>query len=530
MVAAVAEGSIAKREGVRPGDQMVSINGHVLRDVIDYRFYGAEEKLEIIVERGGQPRAFQVERGYDEDLGIEFAAPTFDGIRRCNSQCAFCFIAGMPKGMRPSLYVRDDDYRYSFLFGNFCTLTNLTEDDWQRLAEQRLSPLYVSVHATDLALRRRILGNPTAPDVMDQLRRLGELGIQLHTQVVLMLGLNDGPALAQTVADLAALHPAVQSIAIVPVGLTRYQRCDLRPYRPDETEPILDQIAAWQREYRKERGLNLVYASDEWYLLAGHEVPSADEYDGFPQLENGVGLTRVLLDEWEEIKLRTQGSTRIKSAAQENMTANFKGRANKSSKNSVARQSNEARLPKPQRLQKSAAVSSPIIRAYRDLVNPQDSLSYSSTAEQSPYDIKVRKITLVCGTLIAPLLEEIEAEFSQLAGFEVEVIPVVNKFFGPTVTVSGLLTGQDVIAALQQRTLEGRDLGDVVFLPRTMFDASGEVTLDDMALSEIGARLGTRVETAGAMGELVGLCWLLFHESNWIDFPYGVQRGDEDNP
>ena len=428
VIAAVAEGSIAERKGVRPGDQMVSINGHVLRDVIDYRFYGVEEEVEIIAERDGQRMVFQVERGYNEDLGIEFAAPTFDGIRRCNSQCAFCFLAGMPKGMRPSLYVRDDDYRYSFLFGNFITLTNLTEADWQRLAEQRLSPLYVSVHATDLALRRRILGNPAAPHVMAQLRRLGELGIQLHTQVVLMPGLNDGPALAQTVADLAALYPAVQSIAIVPVGLTRYHRCDLRPYRPDEAGPILDQIIAWQREYRRHYNLNLVYASDEWYLLAGHEVPPADEYDGFPQLENGVGLTRVFLDEWEETRSRVQGST-----------------------------------------------------------------------------FKAGKIILVCGTLIAPLLEEIAAEFGRLTGLEVESIPVVNKFFGPTVTVSGLLTGRDVIAALQQRTLEGRDLGDVVFLPRTMFDSTGEVTLDDMTPLEIGARLGTRVEIAGAMGELVAL-------------------------
>jgi putative radical SAM enzyme (TIGR03279 family) len=455
VVAAVAEGSIAERKGVRPGDQMVSINGHVLRDVIDYRFYGAEEELEIIVERDGQRWVFHVERSYDEDLGIEFTAPTFDGIRRCNSQCAFCFIAGMPKGMRPSLYVRDDDYRYSFLFGNFVTLTNLTEGDWQRLAEQRLSPLYVSVHATDLALRRRILGNPAAPDAMGQLQRLGELGIQLHTQIVLMPGLNEGPALAQTVADLATLHPTVQSIAIVPVGLTRYHRCDLRPYRPDEAGPILDQISAWQRKYRSQHGLNLVYASDEWYLLADHEVPSAQAYDGFPQLENGVGLTRVFLDEWEETRFRVWDSTLNLS------------------------------LP-PDHSPAASGVDCGPRRA------------------KSSDGIKVRKIALVCGTLIAPVLEEIAAEFGQLTGLTVEVIPVVNGFFGPTVTVSGLLTGQDVMAALQQRTLEGRDdLGDVVFLPRTMLDAAGEVTLDDMTPLEIGARLGMRVEIAGAMGELV---------------------------
>jgi putative radical SAM enzyme (TIGR03279 family) len=454
VIAAVAEGNIAKREGMRPGDQMVSINGHVLRDVIDYRFYGAEEELEIIVERDDQRMVFQVARDYDEDLGIEFAAPTFDGIHRCNSHCAFCFIAGMPKGMRPSLYVRDDDYRYSFLFGNFVTLTNLTEGDWQRLAEQRLSPLYVSVHATDLALRRRILGNRAAPDVMEQLRRLGELDIQLHTQVVLVPGLNDGPALAQTVADLATLYPAVQSIAIVPVGLTRYHRCDLRSYQPDEAEPIFEQITAWQREYRKQHSLNLVYASDEWVLLAGHQVPSADEYDGFPQLENGVGLTRVFLDEWEETRSRVQDSTL-----------------------DLARCGSSRTCSAPAKRETSFA-----------------------TPEEHSFSTKARKIVLVCGTLIAPLMEEIAAELGHLTGLEVEVIPVVNEFFGPTVTVSGLLTGRDAIAALQ-----GRDLGDAVFLPRAMFDAAREVTLDDMTPLEIGARLGVRAEIAGAMGELVDL-------------------------
>jgi putative radical SAM enzyme (TIGR03279 family) len=462
LIATVADGSIAEGEGIRPGDQMVSINGHILRDVIDYRFYGAEEELEIIIERDDQRMVFQVARDYDEDLGIEFAAPTFDGIHRCNSHCAFCFIAGMPKGMRPSLYVRDDDYRYSFLFGNFVTLTNLTEGDWQRLAEQRLSPLYVSVHATDLALRRRILGNPATPDVMDQLHRLGELDIQLHTQVVLVPGLNDGSALTQTVADLATLHPAVQSIAIVPVGLTRYHRCDLRPYRPDEAGPIIDQITAWQRDHRKQYGLNLVYASDEWVLLAGHQVPSADEYDGFPQLENGVGLTRVFLDEWEGTRSRLQAPT-LDLACWRNSRTVRQG------------------SPEP--------CSAPTERE-----------TSFATPEKSSYSIEAGKIVLVCGTLIAPLMKEIAAEFRQLTGLEVEVIPVVNEFFGQTVTVSGLLTGQDVIAALQ-----GRDLGDAVFLPRTMFDTAGEVTLDDMTPLEIEARLGTRVEIAGAMGELVGL-------------------------
>ena len=438
VIAEVHSGSIAAELGLRPGDVLLSINGHILRDVIDYRFYGAEEELELVavsplcpwdkvpravgpnyrVERNGERIVYEVERGYDQELGLEFAEPTFDGLRRCNNRCEFCFLKGMPPGMRRSLYVKDDDYRYSFLFGNFITLTNLTEDDWDRLAEQRLSPLYVSVHATDLALRRRILGSLAAPDVMEQLKRLGSLSIQVHAQIVLIPGLNDGQHLARTVADLAALYPTVQSIAVVPLGLTKYHRGPFRVYRPEEAGPILTQISAWQREYRRQYGLNLVYASDEWYLLAGLEVPPAEEYDGFPQLENGVGLTRVFLDE----EFRVSGC-----------------------------------------------------------------------------EFRVGRVTLVCGTLIAPLLERKAAELSEVA---VELVPVENRFFGATVTVSGLLTGRDVIEALRDH-----DLGDLVFLPRAMFDAAGELTLDDMSPAAIGERLGVRVEVAGTMGEVVGsLC------------------------
>jgi len=416
VIAEVSTGSTAAELGLRPGDVLVSINGHVLRDVIDYHFYGAEEELELAVERGEERIVYQVERGYDQELGLEFAEPTFDGLRRCNNRCQFCFFKGLPPGMRRSLYIRDDDYRYSFLFGNFITLTNLTEGDWDRLAEQRLSPLYVSVHATDPALRRRILGNPAAPGVVEQLKRLGSLGIQVHAQIVLIPGLNDGPHLARTVADLVALYPTVQSIAVVPLGLTRYHRCPFRIYRPEEASPIVAQVSAWQREYRSRHGLSLVYASDEWYLLAGLEVPQAEEYDGFPQLENGVGLTSVFLDE----EFRVSGC-----------------------------------------------------------------------------EFRVGKITLVCGMLIAPVIERKAAE---LSGMAVEVVPVENRFFGPTVTVSGLLTGRDVVEAVRER-----DLGDVVFLPRAMFDASGELTLDDMSPATIGERLGVGVEVAGTMGEVVGL-------------------------
>ncbi len=419
IIAAVRTGSVAEELGLRPGDELLSINGHPLRDVIDYRFYGAEEELELVIRRDGQRLVCLLERSYGEELGIEFVEPTFDGIRRCNNRCPFCFVDQLPRGMRRSLYVKDDDYRLSFLFGNFVTLTNLTEADWQRLAEQRLSPLYVSVHATDLALRRRLLGNPSAPDVLQQIGRLGELGIRVHAQIVLVPGLNDGEHLARTVADLAALHPTVQSIAVIPVGLTKHRPPGLRPYTPDEARAIVTQVESWQRQYRARYGVGLVYAADEWYLLAGKEVPQAEEYDGFPQLENGVGLTRLLLDE----RLQITGG-----------------------------------------------------------------------------GLQVGKVTLVCGTLIAPVLEALVAEWGKSVAFpQSVVIPVENRFFGPTVTVSGLLVGRDVIEALR-----GRDLGEVVFLPRAMFDAAGERTLDDMSPAEIEERLGTRVEVAGTLGEVIG--------------------------
>ncbi len=417
VIASVKEGSIAAELGWRPGDALISINGHRLRDVIDYRFYGAEEELEVVLQRDGERIVYEIERGYDEELGVKFTQPTFDGLRRCTNRCQFCFINGLPPGMRPPLYIKDDDYRYSFLFGNFITLTNLTDDDWERLVEQRLSPLYISVHTSDHALRRRILGCDI-PDIMDQLRRLASLGIQIHTQIVLIPGLNDGPALARTVSDLAALHPAIHSIAIVPVGLTRYHRGGYRPYNPQEAGPLIDRISGWQRSYRRQHGLNLVYASDEWYLLAGRDVPPADDYDGFPQLENGVGLTRLWLDGWDEV-----------------------------------------------------------------------SSTHPSCGSCIPAARGKRKVTLVCGTLIAPIMREIGAELADLSGASVEVTPVVNRFFGPTVTVSGLLTGGDVIEALRDR-----NAGDLVLLSRAMLDEAGKVTLDDLSPSDIESALNVSVK------------------------------------
>lgn len=426
VIAAVEPGSLGETAGLQPGDRLLAIDGHPLRDVIDVQFYGAEETLTLLVERDGRQWSTEVERDYDRELGLRFVNPTFDvDIRRCANNCDFCFVKQNAPGMRRSLYVKDDDYRYSFLFGNFVTLTNLTAGDWARLEEQRLSPLYVSVHATDLALRRRFLARKDAPDVMDQLRRLAELGIEVHTQVVLVPGLNDGPHLARTIADLSALYrEPVASVGVVPIGLTRYHRGPCRTYTPGESRAVLDQVGVWRTENQARWGCRFVYPSDEWYLVAGRPVPPRREYDGFPQVENGVGMVRQLLDEWQEL---------------------------------------QARLPRS----------------------------------------GWKAATLVCGTLIAPLLAPIVAELAARTGAGLQLVPVTNDFFGPVTTVSGLLTAQDVLAVLQ-----GRPLGEVVLLPAAMFTgrygagaAPQGLTLDDVHLSELSTRLGVPVEMAGTMTE-----------------------------
>ena len=307
VVMAVEPGSTAYALGVKPGDALVEVNGHAVRDVLDVQFYAAEEELELLVRRGEQNLRLRSARRYDVGLGLDFAAPTFDGLRRCQNQCDFCFVGQMPPGLRPSLYVRDDDYRYSVLYGSFVTLTHLTAEDWARLAEQRLSPLYVSVHATDPDVRRKLLGRPDSPDILSQLDRLAQLGIDVHAQVVLVPGINDGPQLDRTLDDLGARYPAIRSIGIVPVGLTRYHRRNCRRYSPEEASLVVDQVAPRQACWRARYGCSLAYLADEWYLLAGRDVPANGAYDGYPQLENGIGLVRRFLDDAAQARLGAGG-------------------------------------------------------------------------------------------------------------------------------------------------------------------------------------------------------------------------------
>jgi putative radical SAM enzyme (TIGR03279 family) len=426
VITEVLPGNVGQRAGLKRGDVLLAINEHSLRDVIDVQFYAAEETLDLLIERDGREQLLKIERYPGQEMGLVFANPTFDvDIRRCSNNCDFCFVKQNAPGMRRSLYIKDDDYRYSFLFGNFVTLTNLTSEDWARLEEQRISPLYVSVHATDLALRRRMLYRKTAPDVLDQLRRLAGLGIDVHTQVVLVPGFNDGEHLAQTVADLTELHRCpVESVGIVPLGLTRYHRGRCRTYTSVESRKVLDQVEEWRVENRAERDCAFLYPSDEWYLVAGREVPRAEEYDGFPQVENGIGTVRQLLDEWHQL-----------------------------------------------------------------------------AAGLERFDLT--SATFVCGTLIAPVMSRIVGEIKGLTGASLRLVPVTNRFFGSVTTVSGLLTGADVVSALQDH-----DLGERLLLPRAMFtgvygagSAPPGMTLDGMSIADVSAQVGLPAVMAGTMAE-----------------------------
>lgn len=301
----VEPGSIAGELGLEPGDRIVRMNGEPVQDIIDFRFLETEEILDIIItKQNGDCWDLDVEKDYDEPLGVDFGPYNFGCTIHCANKCLFCFVDQMPSNMRKTLYLKDDDYRLSFWNGNFITLTNLRDEQLRRIARQRLSPLYISVHTTNPELRARMLGNKNAGLILEQLQYLAGAGIEMHTQVVLCPGLNDEKELERTFADLVGLWPSVSSMALVPVGLTRFrQGCyPLRVFSSDEAARLLQWVTLKQDDCLERLDNPFVFASDEFYLLSGELIPNSERYAGFPQVENGVGLTRLFLDEWETVK------------------------------------------------------------------------------------------------------------------------------------------------------------------------------------------------------------------------------------
>lgn len=428
----VAPGSLAEEIGVEPGDRILKVNGHPLRDILDFQYFAAEEEVILEIERAGQIHQCEVERDVEEVWGITFSDPTMDGIHVCENACPFCFIKQIPKGMRRSLYVMDDDYRQSMLHGSFVTLTNLTEDDWQRIEEQRLGPMHVSVHATNPELRAQLVGNPKGALIMEHLGRLERARIDYHVQFVLCPGVNDGPELERSLRDLSDCGPHLKSIAGVPVGLTKFgferqkmrvrvsRPCnrtlpgamlEMRRYTPAEARAVIAQAERWQKHFRKTRGETFFHLGDEFYLMSDSPVPSTRHYDGFPQVEDGIGITRLFLDD----------ATRM---VRRGRKAGVDGAAG----------------------------------------------------------------VIACATLIGSTMAREVAVVNEATGARLEVAIVENRFFGPEINVSGLLTGQDLVRAL------GDQPGDApVYISSTMISRRTGTLLDDMTLEDVQAALGRRV-------------------------------------
>ena len=397
-ITAIATDSTAARAGLRLGDRLLTLNNVPIRDVIDVQINASEPELTFLVERDGRQITLSTERRYGETLGLTFDEEIFDSkVRACHNNCEFCFVTQMAPEMRAPLYVKDDDYRLSFLHGNYITLTNLTERDWERIENQFLSPLYVSVHVTDPDVRVDLMRNPRAGSILAQLERLVDIGIEVHTQAVLVPRRNDGVYLDRTIDDLAQLHPYVADLTVVPVGLTRWHNAHLRPYTDLEAAAVLEQTLAWQSQLREELGIGFVYPSDEWFLRAGVQVPPIEAYDELlPALvENGVGMVRLFIDNFETL---------------------------------------------------------------------QESLVQIDGARQ----------TWVTGTLFAPVLRECAETFAARTGIDVTVLPVTNHAFGETVTVTGLLTIDDIVEALGNS-----DPGDAIVLPDEIFRGPDGRSLDD---------------------------------------------------
>jgi len=431
LITKVLPDSIAAEIGFEPGDAIVSINGSRPRDLIDYQFLCADEVLELeVLDTAGKSHSVEIEKDYDDDLGLEFETALFDGLIQCNNRCPFCFIDQQPPGKRQSLYLKDDDYRLSFLYGSYLTLTNLTQREWDRIEQMRLSPLYVSVHATEAEVRTRLLKNPRAGQILQQLQWFQERRLQIHAQVVLCPGVNDGAHLDTTLGDLASFHrgeiPTVASVAVVPVGLTRFRPAEdeLIPVAPEKAAEVISQVQALQDKFRASLGSTFAWLADEWFLIAGQELPSESHYEDYPQIGNGVGSIRQFLKEFQQA----------------------------------------AKKMLPQRI-------------------------------ETP-----RKCTWIVGNAVEKAFQPIVQRLNQVEGLQVNIAARHSDYWGQEISVTGLLTGEDLLK------LKGKDLGDRILLPSVMLKHGDTRFLDDMTVEELAQDLGTPILPVNGIEELIQAC------------------------
>lgn len=444
-VVAVAESSAAALAGLTPGDEFVSINGVLPRDVIEYQFLVEEPRVELEIQRGQFTMPVVIEKSAGSPLGVEVDSSIFDQVRTCDNHCSFCFIYQLPKGMRKSLYLKDDDYRLSFLYGNFTTLTRFTELDLERVIDERLSPLYVSIHATDPDVRAELLRNSRGAMSLRWLRALLDAGIEVHAQIVVCPGVNDGAVLYDTLTGVLDEYPELASVGVVPLGVSDYTtEPTMRPHTPAEVSQTLETIEEFQEIFLSHIGRRMVFASDEYYVLANKAFPDAATYEGFVQYENGVGIARAFIDE-------------LRGDSAEN------------------RQPHEGFF---------SWVDGAPAEGYRAPRMCGISIEAPAPTSTAPTPVQLRTrtngpVTILTGSLAAPVLRSHVDELSKLSGVDVVVHEVENTFFGGNIGVAGLLTGKDIANALNEVPASHR-----VLLPDVCL--SNGVFLDGLTLDDLG--------------------------------------------
>lgn len=414
IISSVLPGSIGEELEIEPGDLLLSVNGKQVEDIFDYRYLINEETVTILIQKAnGEEWELEIEKEYEEDLGLEFENGLMDEYRSCSNHCIFCFIDQMPPGMRETLYFKDDDSRLSFLQGNYVTLTNMSQHDIDRIIQYHLEPINISFQTMNPKLRCEMLHNRFAGEALEKVDRLYEAGISMNGQIVLCKGVNDADELEYSLERLSSYVPLLQSISIVPVGLTKYREglYPLQAFTKEDAIQVLQQIHRWQKKMKEEHGIHFVHASDEWYILAGQELPEEERYDGYLQLENGVGMLRLLETELRE------------------------------------------------------------------------------TLENRAGDDRVIRATLATGKLAAPFLERYMNRIKEkYPHVNVQVKAITNEFFGEQITVSGLITGQDLLKQLKEERL-----GDRLLIPCNMLRSGEDIFLDDVSVEELAQKLNTEI-------------------------------------